>query len=51
MTPGRIQDPEGEKTIVVSFKTETGVIIVLKRQTFKIVCFKDVDNRRLRVDT
>jgi len=51
MTPGRIQDPEGAKTIVVSFKTTTGAIIAVQCQTLKIVCFRDPDNGRLRVDT
>jgi len=51
MTPGRIHDPEGAKTIVVSFKTTTGAILAVQRQTYKIVCFRDIDNIRLRVDT
>jgi hypothetical protein len=51
MMPGRNQDPEGAKTVVVSFKTAAGAIIAVQRQTFKIVCFKDMDNGRLRVDT
>ena len=51
MTPSRIQDPEGAKTVVVSFKTAAGAIIAVQRQTFKIVCFRDPDNGRLRVDT
>ena len=32
MTPGRIQDSEGSKTIVVSFKTATGAIIAIQRR-------------------
>jgi len=51
MTPGRVQDPEGAKIVVVSFKTAAGAIIAVQRQTLKIVCFRDVDNGRLRVDT
>ncbi len=51
MTPGRIYDPEGAKTIVVSFNTTAGATIAVQRQTFKIVCFRDADNGRLRVDT
>jgi hypothetical protein len=51
MTPGIIQNPEGAKTFVVSFKTAAGAIIAVQHQTFKIVCFRDVDNGRLRVDT
>ncbi len=51
MTPGRIQDPEGAKTVVVSFKTATGAIVDVQRSTFKIFCFKDVDTGRLRADT
>ena len=51
MPPGRIQDPEGAKIVVVSFKTVTGVILAIQRHTYKIVCFRDTDNGRLRVDT
>ena len=51
MTPGRIQDPEGAKTIVVSFKTAAGAILAVQRRTYKIVCFRDIDNGRLKVDT
>ena len=51
MTPGRIHDPEGAKIIEVSFKTATGAIIAVQRQTYKIVCFKDMDNGCLRMDT
>ena len=29
MKPGRIQDPEGAKTFVVSFKTAAGAIIAV----------------------
>jgi hypothetical protein len=51
MTPDRIQDPKGSKTIVVSFKTAAGAILAIQRQSYKIVCFRDMDNGRLRVDT
>ena len=51
MTPGRIQDPEGAKTFVVSFKTAAGAILAVHRQTYKIVSFRDNNNGRLRVDT
>ena len=50
MTPGRIQDPEGAKTAIISFKTTTGAVAIVHRQTFRIVCFKDVAGGRLRVD-
>jgi hypothetical protein len=29
MTPGRIQDPEGAKAMVISFKTTPGAILVV----------------------
>ncbi len=51
MTPGRIHDREGAKKVVVSFKTATGAILAVQRQTYKIVSFRDNDNGRLRVDT
>jgi hypothetical protein len=51
MTPGRIHDPEGAKTVVVSFKTATGAILAVQRKTYKIVSFRDINSGRLRVDT
>ena len=50
MAPGRIQDPEGAKTFIISFKTTSRAIATIHRQTFKIVCFKDTTRGRLRVD-
>ena len=49
MTPCRIQDPEGTKRIVVSFKIAAGAITAIQRQTLKFVCF-DKDRERLRID-
>ena len=50
MTLGRIQDPEGAKLAVVSFKTAAGAILVVQRHTYKIISFRDTDNGRLRVN-
>ena len=41
MTPGRIQDPEGAKTVVMSFKSAAGTVATIHKQTYKIVCFAD----------
>jgi hypothetical protein len=51
MTPGRIQDREGAKILVISFKIAAGAVATVHMQTFKIVCFGDVVGGRLRVDT
>ena len=51
MTPGRIHDPEGEKTSVASFKTAAGAILAVQSRTYKIVSFTDSNSGRLRVDT
>jgi len=51
MTPGRIQDPEGAKNVIISFKTSAEVVASIHRQTFRLVCFKDTSGGRLRVDT
>ena len=51
MTPGRIQDPEGAKTAIISFKTAAGTIAAIHMQTYKIVCFRDAAGGRLRVET
>ena len=50
MTPGRIQDPEGAIIVVISFKTTPGAILAVQRQTYKIVCFRDATNGRLKVN-
>ena len=50
MTTGRIQDPEGAKIVIISFKAATRVVATIHRQTFRIVCFKDTTRGRLRVD-
>ncbi len=50
MTPGRIQYPEGAKTVIISFKTSEGAIALIHMQTYKIACFKDATRGRLRMD-
>ena len=51
MNPNMIQDPEGAKTMVISFKTVTGAVAAVHRKTFKHVCFGDAISGRLKVDT
>jgi hypothetical protein len=41
MTPRRVQDPEGAKTILVSYKTTAGVAAAISMHHFKIVCPAD----------
>ncbi len=50
MSTGRVQDPEGAKTIILSFKTAAGAVAAIQRQTLKIVCFTDTNPCRLMVD-
>ena len=50
MTPSRIQDPEGAKTIVVSFKTAAGAIAAIQRHTLRFVCYSDITSERLKID-
>jgi hypothetical protein len=50
MTPGRIHDPEGAKTVIISFKIAARAITPIHKQTYKNVCFKDSTRGRLRVD-
>ena len=40
MTSVRIQDPEGAKTVIISFKTATRAVATIHKHTYKIVCFK-----------
>ena len=50
MSTGRIQDPEGVKTVIMSFKTTSGAALAISRQNRQLICFADVTARRLRVD-
>jgi hypothetical protein len=50
MTPGKIQDPEGAKAVIISFKTTSRTFAAIHKQTYKIVYFKDATRGRLRVD-
>ena len=50
MTPGRIQDPEGAKTVVIFFKTTAGSVAAIHNQPYTIVCFGDAVGGILRVD-
>ncbi len=36
---------------MVFFKTAAEAILAVQRHTYKIVCFRDIDSGRLRVDT
>ncbi len=36
---------------MASFRTAAGALLAVQRQTYKIVCFKDIDTGRLIVDT
>ncbi len=50
MTPGRAQDSEGAKTLVVSFRTAAGAVAAISKHRFQIICAKNEDTRRLKVD-
>ncbi len=51
MTPGKIQDPEGTKKVMIFFKTAVRVILNVQRQPFEVVCFGDIGSGRLRVQS
>ena len=51
MSTGRVHDPEGTKTIILSYKTAAGAVAAIQRQNIKIVCFTHTNTCRLRVDT
>jgi hypothetical protein len=50
MTPSRVQNLEGAKILVVSFKTATGAGAAISRNQFKIGCFADSKEGKHRVD-
>ena len=51
MKPSKIQDPEGAKTVVMTFKIAVGAVATVHMHTFKIICFSDTTRGILRVDT
>ncbi len=50
MSTRRIQDPDGAKKVIMSFKTAAGAAMAISRQNIKLICFADVTTRRLQVD-
>ena len=50
MLTGHAQDPEGAKTIILSYKTATRAVAAIHRQNFKMVYFTDTQLDVLRVD-
>ena len=50
MSPGRVQSPEGAKTLVISFNTAAGAVATLVKRRFLITCYTEVDTGRLRLD-
>jgi hypothetical protein len=50
MSPGRIQDPEGAKHLVISYQTAAGGIAGIIRNKFPLVTYKDALNGKLKVD-
>ena len=51
MSPGRIRDPEGAKTIVVSFNTTAGAITTIVKRRFLITCCTETDTCRLKLNS
>ncbi len=50
MSPGRVQDPEGAKTITLSYNTPSGAITSIIKRIFLITCYTEQDTGRLRLD-
>ena len=50
MSTRRIQDLEGAKTVILSFKTSAGAALAISRQNIKLTCFADIATGRFRVD-
>jgi hypothetical protein len=47
MSPGRVQDPEGAKTITLSYNTPAGAIDAIIKRRFLITCYTEQDTGRL----
>ena len=50
MSPGRVQDPEGAKTVVISFNTAAGAVATVVKRRFLITCYTETDTGRIRMD-
>ena len=50
MSTRRIEDPEGDKTIILSYKSATGAAIAISGPNTKIGCFADTHTGRPKVD-
>jgi hypothetical protein len=50
MSPGKVQDPEGAKMIIVSFNTAAGAVASIIKRRFLITCYTEADTCRLRLD-
>ena len=50
MFPGRIQDPEDAKHLVISYQTAAGAIASMSRHIFPLMTYKDALTRRFKVD-
>ena len=47
MSPGRVQDPEGAKTITISYNSPAGAIAAIVKRRFLISCYTEQDTGRL----
>jgi len=50
MSPRRVQDPEGAKTITISYNSPAGAIATIVKRRFLITCYTKQDIGRLRLD-
>ena len=50
MSPGRVQDPEGAKTITLSYNSPSGAVAAIIKRRFLITCYTEQDTCRLRLD-
>jgi hypothetical protein len=50
MSPGRIQDPEGAKHLVISYQTAAGAIATISRHRFPMMTYKEALTCRLKVE-
>jgi hypothetical protein len=50
VSPERVQDPEGAKTLVVIYRTTSGATTTIIKRRFQVTCYIEPDTGRLRVD-
>ncbi len=50
MSPERVQDPEGAKTVVISFNTAAKAVAAVIKRRFLTICYTEANTGRICMD-